>query len=213
MYLSVFLHSTGAKLAKEVANGMNTPSLHYRYHLWYTSEAWSHKIALGWKFWNVVSDAWFWNIVPDVWFQNIASDASQTPARHQPDAMFWNQVSGKISKPCVRRYFLWPCIRRTVYLSVPQHVPSVTWWQMKFLPQRCKITIQFLVHVYLEANRLLSKAINTLSEKIAHSNAYLHLIHHSVDIQVNKWRNQFISGMHLIHAIPAWCYLNPLHSM
>ncbi len=59
------------------------------FHLWYTSDPWSQKIgnqASGGRFWNVASDVWFWNIVPDVWFQNIAPDASQTPARHPPDA-------------------------------------------------------------------------------------------------------------------------------
>ncbi len=31
-------------------------------HSWYTSDAWSKKIASGRRIWNVAPDVWFWNI-------------------------------------------------------------------------------------------------------------------------------------------------------
>ena len=50
---------------------------------------------------------------PDATFQNIVSDARQTPARHNISK---SGVRRKMSKSRVRRYFLWPCVRRAVWV-------------------------------------------------------------------------------------------------
>ncbi len=88
-------------------------------------------------FWNIAPEMWFQNIVsdasqmptrrppdstrcqPDASQMQLFKIRHQAPARCQPDArqmpairnVLKSAVRCKISKSCIRRYFLWPCVR------------------------------------------------------------------------------------------------------